>query len=204
VQITYGLTVPTSVVDRRLQASKVFTAPSTGALPTASTALYGMEAVVGSARYRCLSDASNNPAWITETTPHLARYRNATLTTVSGTTYTVDFNVVDRLVGGFGYSTGVVTIPVAGVYQINAGVHYQSTATTGSVTLSLTLNGAFIARGAFALTGENNSQGLSRAYPFAAGDTTSLQFLQSSGTSMILYGAAASRYTYLDITYLGA
>jgi hypothetical protein len=63
VQITNGQSLPTAVVDRRLQASKVFTAQSTSALPTASAALYGAEAVCPDGRYRCGTFAGS-PAWV--------------------------------------------------------------------------------------------------------------------------------------------
>lgn len=66
VQLTNGQLLPTAVVDRRLQASKVFTAPSVAALPTASTALYGMEAIAAGVRYRC-DLVAGSPAWIGET-----------------------------------------------------------------------------------------------------------------------------------------
>jgi hypothetical protein len=66
VQITYNNTVPTAVVDRRLQGSKVFTAPALSALPPASVALYGMEAVLPTGeRYRCL-DSGGSPSWLSD------------------------------------------------------------------------------------------------------------------------------------------
>lgn len=65
VQLTYGSSVPTAVVSKRLWASKVFTATTYGALPAASAALYGTDvSLVDGSRYRCLFDASNNPAWV--------------------------------------------------------------------------------------------------------------------------------------------
>lgn len=67
VQITYGNTVPTQVIDRRLQGSKVFTAPALTALPPASAALYGMEAALPTGdRYRCRSDSGGSPAWVSD------------------------------------------------------------------------------------------------------------------------------------------
>lgn len=63
VQITNGEPLPTAVVDRRIQASKVFTVPSTAALPTASNALYGMEAVAAGVRYRC-GLVAGSPTWV--------------------------------------------------------------------------------------------------------------------------------------------
>ena len=63
VQITFGSTVPV-VRDRRLVAHKTVTAPSLAALPVPTPQLYGMEAVVAGARYRCAYNTSNNLAWM--------------------------------------------------------------------------------------------------------------------------------------------
>jgi hypothetical protein len=66
VQITNGNTIPTQVVNLRLPATKVYTADTLAALPTATTVLYGTEVVLADgSRWRCMLDGSNNPAWIT-------------------------------------------------------------------------------------------------------------------------------------------
>lgn len=123
VQITYGNTVPTQVVDRRLQASKVFTAPSVGALPTASVALYGMEAVVGTARYRCLSDSGGSPAWVGETPLLETRTSDAGFPTVA-TGATAATVVVDRFT--------IAAAPSARTIQLVSSV-YVAVSATGTV-----------------------------------------------------------------------
>lgn len=65
VQVTNGSTLPTSIDPRRAWGTKVFTVPTVSALPSPSFTLYGAEFVlVDGSRYRCLLDASNNPAWV--------------------------------------------------------------------------------------------------------------------------------------------
>lgn len=64
VRVTNGQNLPTLVVDLRMWASKVFTAPSLAALPAPNAAIYGAEAVVADGiRYRCILDDSSNYAW---------------------------------------------------------------------------------------------------------------------------------------------
>lgn len=203
VQLTYGSTVPTAVVDRRIWGSKFFTVPSSTALPTPTSALYGMEAETPTGeRFRCLSDSSGNPAWVSNALPFLSRYRNTGTTLTNNVNTTIDFNAVDVSDGGMTYSAGVVTVPKAGKYQINAGFHRQTAATAGDIAIRLLKNGATAAFLTSHNDGRNGSIAISRAVSCAVGDTLAVQALQTSGAPMTLYGSAI-RYTFLDITYLG-
>lgn len=66
VQVTNGATLPTSVVDMRFWGSKVLTARTLGALPTATAAMFGTEVVLfDNTRVRCVQDVSNNFLWQT-------------------------------------------------------------------------------------------------------------------------------------------
>lgn len=93
VQFTYGSTIPTAVLDRRVWANPVYAVPSVQALPPASAALYGMEAVVGADRYQCLTDTSNNPTWVrSEPTPITTSGTvNFTTTNTPGMSTTITF-----------------------------------------------------------------------------------------------------------------
>lgn len=64
VQVTYGQSLPTAVIDRRLLASEVVTAPTLAALMAPTSGMYGMQAeLLDGTRYRCLVDSSNAPTW---------------------------------------------------------------------------------------------------------------------------------------------
>lgn len=203
VQITYGSTVPTQVVDRRAQAHKVFTFPSASALPTASLALYGMVAELPTGeRYKCLTDSGGSPVWESGI-PYLSRYRNTTLTMTTSTNYTVDFNVSEDIQGGMAYSAGVVTVPKAGIYSVDSAIHFQSTDPDGQTTLFILKNGSVWRQKTVSYAGENASHDISGSFRCAAGDTVAIRAFQNTGSNMTLFGSAV-RYTYLDITYLGA
>lgn len=65
VQVTNGLTIPTAVADRRVRATKLFTAKDLTSLPPPSTALWGMHAELDSgATYKVAADNSGAPAWV--------------------------------------------------------------------------------------------------------------------------------------------
>ena len=67
VRIANGQNLPTLVVDMRMWASKVFTAPSLAALPVPNATIYGAEAVLTDGiRYRCVLDGSSNFTWTEE------------------------------------------------------------------------------------------------------------------------------------------
>lgn len=135
-------------------------------------------------------------------TPFLSRYRNATMTMVSGTEYTVDFNGSDELRGGMAYSAGTVTVPRDGLYNVNAHVHIQSTATTGTFSLMVRLNAAKWRQLNFKMDGANESRSISVVMAMSASDTLDIRASQSSGADATLYGVAPGiRYTALDVTY---
>lgn len=99
VQITNGNTIPTQVVSLRLPASKVYTAESLAALPTPTTALYGIEVVLADgSRYRCGLDASNNPAWVA-TSGNIIELTGASALTVA-TNFSLGSNVSRGLKNG--------------------------------------------------------------------------------------------------------
>jgi hypothetical protein len=207
VQITNGQPLPTSVVDRRLWGSKKFTVPSSAAVPNATAALYGMELETpGGQRYRCLTDISGAPAWVLNaapSVPHMSRYRNASMTMVSGTNYTVDFNNVATSQGNIAYASGVATVATPGVYQVNANLHYQTSVSVGQGAAFLLKNGAAVQTRAPDFRGGDLAVGVSAAVACVAGDTLAIRALQTSGANLTLF-SSSNRYTTLDITYLGA
>lgn len=134
--------------------------------------------------------------------PFLSRYRNATMTMVSGTEYTVDFNGSDSLLGGMTYSAGTVTVPRAGLYNINAHVHIQSSSTAGTFSLIVRVNAGKWRQLNTKMDGANESRSISVVALLDAGDTIDIRASQSSGVDATLYGVAPGiRYTALDITY---
>lgn len=135
-------------------------------------------------------------------TPFLSRYRNATMTMVSGTEYTVDFNGSDSLLGGMIYSAGTITVPRAGLYNINVHVHIQSTATVGSFSLIVRVNANKWRQLNTKMDGGNESRSMSVVVPLSASDTIDVRVSQTSGADATLYGVTPGiRYTALDITY---
>lgn len=208
VQITYGSTIPTAVADYRRQASKLFLVPSTAALPPPSLAHYGMTVELSNGdRYKCLTDVGGSPAWVNQAqpSPHLSRIRNTNFTMVSGTNYTIDFNIQESLQGGLTYSGGVVTVPKAGIYQVSANLHYLAGgATTGSGATYLLKNGTVVRGRGVGFGGADFSVPMDASVVCAAGDTLAIRGIQSSGANRTLFSNASGAFTTLDITYLGA
>lgn len=131
VQITNGLTLPTKVVDYRLQGSKVFTAPAPSALPPASLALYGMEAAVGNERYRCLTDSGGSAAWVGVGTSYSGRTVASSPLTCSTAAVTVP-----------GMSLSVPVKGPADVYMVQAHFDVQLSASTAGLFVgTLTVGG---------------------------------------------------------------
>jgi len=135
--------------------------------------------------------------------PYYAAYKStAQAMPVANTWYTTTFENVETSEGGFLYSGGVFTVPMAGKYQINFASHIQNTTTTSSVTLGLVKNGVSIADSSNGAVGNNKSFDMNRLVKCAAGDTLYARIrTNTAGTTM--YGAAGARYTYIDITLVG-
>jgi hypothetical protein len=93
------------------------------------------------------------------------------------------------------------TVPTAGYYQVNAGVHFSSNATGYRVTKIL-VNGVVVA---VTQTGASSSGGaapaLGKLVKLAAGDTVAIHAAQGSGGTLAL--TATTPYNYVDITRVG-
>ena len=141
--------------------------------------------------------------WIGGQAPHHSAYRvTAQAMATANTWYTATYDTTDATEGGMIYSGGVITVPVAGKYQVNFAAHIQNTTSTTSVSLGLLKNGVSIADYVHGAVGGNKSYLMSKLVKCAAGDTLYARAKTSTaGTN--LYGAAGTRYTYIDITLVG-
>ena len=135
--------------------------------------------------------------------PHYSAYRStAQAMAVANTWYTATYDQTDVAEGGVTSSGGVITVPVAGKYQIDFASHVQNTTSTSSVTLRILRNGVSICDYSNGAVGSNKSWPISKLVKCAAGDTIQAQVKTSTaGTNM--YGASGTRYTYIDITLVG-
>lgn len=135
--------------------------------------------------------------------PHFAAYKSAAQAmAVANTWYTATFENTEVNEGGITYSGGVFTVPTAGKYQVNFSTHIQNTTATATVTTSLVKTGVEVASYSYGAVGSNKSWHMNRAIKCAAGDTLYARCRTNiAGTNM--YGAAGTRYTYIDITLVG-
>jgi hypothetical protein len=178
VQLTYGSTLPV-VVPRRLWGHKTFTAETLSALPPPSAALYGMHAwLVTGEEYRCLSDATNSPAWIRQGGWTIGP--SSFLSSASGWTTS---GLVNRyMTSGDGRTTQ---------YDLNfqrTGASLQFTSTSGAITDNLvaTLNGPRPDRGGSSLPVTFRHYG--GQGPTSTGRLTCWGYLQGDGELYIESG----------------
>lgn len=141
--------------------------------------------------------------WAGGQSPHYSAYKSAAQSMPTANTwYTATFENIDANEGGITYSGGVFTVPIAGKYQVNFASHIQNTTATSSVTTALVKSGVEVASYSYGTTNTNKSWLMSKLIKCAAGDTLLARCRSNiAGTNM--YGAAGTRYTYIDITLVG-
>jgi hypothetical protein len=138
----------------------------------------------------------------TDPTPRASRYKSAPQpidTAAVPFTVLYDVDLGDGTGITYNAASGVFTVPTSGVYQVNASIHFQVGAGTGSLRLIIVING----QQKLVLIDKNSvsfSMMGSRAYRLAAGDTIAIQ-AQSSITGCGIFGSG-TQYTTVDITRL--
>lgn len=136
--------------------------------------------------------------------PHYAAYKTvAQAMPTANTFYTATFENVETNEGGILSASGVFTVPIAGKYQVNFGSHIQGTTSTSSTVLGLLKNGVSAADFSNGAVGTNKSWTYSRAVKCAAGDTLAAR-CRASVANANMYGSSGTKYTFIDITWIGA
>lgn len=188
--------------------------PSAGAstvvtVRTSSSTAIQWCAIPGTAAANVWVRTGTSTAWspwqrVAGPVPHYSAYKTVAQTMPTANTwYTATFENIEANEGGILSAAGVFTVPVAGKYQVNFGSHIQNTVTNSSLVLGLLKSGATAADFSFSATGTNKSWSYSRAVRCAAGDTLSAR-ARSNTPNTNMYGSAGTKYTFIDITWIGA
>jgi hypothetical protein len=118
---------------------------------------------------------------------------NTGMSSTSGATATVVLNTATADPGSWANtSTGVITVKIAGRYQVNGQIAYGTGAggpTTGQVAAAIMQNGsATTIGGRSAASGPLSTVLACGILDLRVGDTVSLQSFQTSGSSQTIYG----------------
>lgn len=149
----------------------------------------------------CLyEDAVETPAnmqWLNKMYFEASKTANQTITTGVATKW-----LIDTLIASYSwtpvFTAGAFTIPESGVYALSIFLVLSSSA-AGSKQVTVKANGNVIGFGE--CNSPTNVASLSMTKKFAAGDSITIEFLQSTGGSIDIAGASGS-FTHMNITKL--
>lgn len=165
---------------------------------TAMNALTGADRWTGLTVYKLDSNefyTYNGSAWVLHTIgafPRIELTRTSTQTSNSNSSTVQTGWTVTSNRGGFSHSSGVITIPRTGLYNVYGQVNWEFNA-TGARILNLVSGGSVIARvstmAATASSTISSLQVVSQSTSLASGATLSLSAIQVSGGALNTSGA---------------
>ena len=168
---------------------------------TALRTLGGMQLTgIGEAAGRVLtSDASGNATWQTNSYSFAINSFFGPIAVPAGPPVTItswsNISYENGTAGNYNNVTGEYTIPVTGVYNVNASIRWNTFA-AGYVLMELDNNGIFTGMDGTGTAGNNViSTNINTDMSFTAGDKIKIRLFNSTGGAISTYNNPANRFT---------